>query len=148
MKINWGTGIVIGMVLFIGFIMTMVVTMITDERYNHEMVTEGYYEKDLAYQNEIDAENNTKALSSEIKMQKTSLGMEFLFPEEMMQNPLDGVMQLYRPSNENLDFDLPLHLNGNRMVIPDGKMVEGQWKVTISWEMQGKPYMFKKDFSY
>ena len=71
MKINWGTGIVIGMVLFISFIMFMVITMITDENYDHEMVTESYYEKGMVYQQEIDAETNAKNFNSELKLIKT-----------------------------------------------------------------------------
>ena len=68
MKINWGTGIVIGMTLFIGFIMYMVITMMTDKNYDHDLVTEAYYAKDLAYQQEIDAEKN--ANDAVLKMQE------------------------------------------------------------------------------
>ena len=50
MKINWGTGLVIGMVLFIAFIMFMVITMMTDKKYSHDLVTEDYYQKEIVYQ--------------------------------------------------------------------------------------------------
>ncbi|MDT0678828.1 cytochrome C oxidase Cbb3, partial [Zunongwangia sp. F117] len=36
MKINWGTGLVIGMVAFISFIMYFVVTMMTSNEYDHD----------------------------------------------------------------------------------------------------------------
>ena len=75
MKINWGTGIVIGMTLFIGFIMYMVITMMTDKNYDHDLVTEAYYAKDLAYQQEIDAEKNANALSSKITFEKTYIAI-------------------------------------------------------------------------
>ncbi len=148
MKINWGTGIVIGMVLFIAFIMTMVTIMITDEKYDHQMVTDSYYEKGMVYQEEIDAETNTKALSSNIEVQKAEEGWLLIFPKELVENPIKGVVQMYRPSNEKLDFELPIQLDGNSMLIPKKMLVEGNWNLSIRWEMQGKPYLYKKELVY
>ena len=39
MKLNWGTGIVLAIVAFIGFIMYFVITMSTDTAYSHDLVT-------------------------------------------------------------------------------------------------------------
>ena len=33
--------------------------MSTNKKYSHDLVTEDYYAKEMAYQNEIDAESNT-----------------------------------------------------------------------------------------
>ena len=148
MKINWGTGIVVGMVLFISFIMVMVIIMITDEKYDHQMVTDSYYEKGMVYQEEIDAETNTKSLSSDLIIQKTELGWLLVFPEEILQAEVKGSIEMYRPSNEKLDFKLPLVLQGNQMVIPKEKLVEGNWKISVYWEMEDKPFLYKKELTY
>jgi len=148
MKINWGTGIVIGMVAFISFIMFMVITMMTDKRYDHEMVTESYYEKDLMYQNEIDAETNANNLSAKIYTIKTPEGWVLNFPEEMENAEVNGSVQLYRPSNEKLDFQMPLKLNGTQMTIPSNQLVEGQWNITVKWEMNQTKYLYKKEMTY
>ena len=55
MKINWGTGIVIAIVAFIGFILYFVITMSTDKTYSYDLVTDKYYQQELKYQQEIDA---------------------------------------------------------------------------------------------
>ncbi len=47
MKINWGTGIVIAFVAFIAFIMYFVINMITNKKYDHDLVTEDYYKEEL-----------------------------------------------------------------------------------------------------
>ena len=148
MKINWGTGIVIGMGLFIAFIMFMVITMMTDEKYDHQMVTESYYEKGMVYQEEIDAETNARDLSADLLATKTEGGWLLTFPEELAVNESKGTVALYRPSNEKLDFQLPLELEGNQMLISKEKLVEGLWKLRVSWEMDGKSYLMKKDISY
>lgn len=51
MKIGWGTGIVIAFALFIAFIMFFVVSMTSNKKYDHDFVTDNYYEKELTYQN-------------------------------------------------------------------------------------------------
>ena len=60
MKINWGTGIVLAFIGFISFILFFVVRMSMDNKANHDLVTENYYKAELGYQNEIDAENNSR----------------------------------------------------------------------------------------
>ena len=148
MKINWGIGIVIGMVLFISFIMVMVIIMITDEKYDHQMVTDSYYEKGMVYQEEIDAETNTKSLSADLMIQKTELGWLMVFPQEVNQSVVDGSVEMYRPSNEKLDFSMPLKLQGNQMLIPKEKLIEGQWKISVYWKMGNKPFLYKKELTY
>ena len=148
MKINWGTGIVIGMVAFMGFIMFMVITMMTNKEYDHDMVTENYYAKDLVYQNEIDAEKKANSLTSKIKIEKSSEGLHIYFPEELQEKNVSGSIQMYRPSNEKLDFQIPLQIENSTMLIEDSKLVRGSWKVTIDWEMDGEQYLFKKAIVY
>ena len=148
MKINWGTGIVIGMIAFMGFIMFMVITMMTDKEYDHDMVTENYYAKDLVYQNEIDAEKKANSLTSKIKIEKSSEGLHIYFPEELQEKNVSGSIQMYRPSNEKLDFQIPLQIENSTMLIEDSKLVGGSWKVTIAWEMDGEQYLFKKTIVY
>ena len=58
MKINWGTAIIISFIAFICFILFFVIRMSTDNRANHDLVTEEYYKAELAYQKEIDAEKS------------------------------------------------------------------------------------------
>ena len=148
MKINWGVGLVIGMVLFIAFIMFMVVTMMTDDRYDHDLVTEEYYQKDLEYQQEIDAEENARAISAQIKTQKVEQGLLISFPAEVMESATEGQIAMYRPSNEKLDFELPLELDQSQMLIPQDKLLSGRWDLRVSWKMGGKSFLHKESIVY
>ena len=47
MKFNWGTGIVLAILAFVGFIMYFFIITLTDKKYDHQLVTEKYYEKKL-----------------------------------------------------------------------------------------------------
>lgn len=131
-----------------GFIMVMVVTMMTNNEYDHDLVTENYYAKDLAYQTEINAEEKTKTLSKPISIEKSEEGFWIFFPEEVETSYSEGEIQMYRPSNEKLDFQIPLKIENSKMLIPSHKLIGGRWKLTIDWQMKGEKYLFKKELMY
>ena len=148
MKINWGTGLVIGMILFIGFIMFMVITMMTDKKYSHDLVTEDYYQKEIVYQQEIDAEKNLSSFSEPISGQRTDEGYLLKFPKEIDPQKVEGTVFLYRPSNKQLDFDFPMVISGSNLLIPDNRLLDGRWNITLDWQYEGKRYMYKESISY
>lgn len=148
MKINWGTGIVISFIIFIAFIMYMAVTMMSSDKYNHDLVTEEYYKKEIHYQEEIDAEKNSQLLSENIKVKTNSKGIEIKFPKDLDYTGIEGTIIFYRPSNKNLDFEIPIELSSNTILIPDNKIVEGKWGITIDWKYEGVNYLYKDKIVY
>ncbi len=148
MKLNWGTGIVIGFVIFIGFIMFMVVTMMTDTNYNHDLVTEEYYKEELVYQKEIDAEQNAQSLSENISIRNTKNGITITFPKKMKYQDIKGTVSFYRPSNKKLDFDVPIHLSSNQLLIPDKNLLEGRWDIKVDWTYESVHYLYKDKTTY
>ena len=148
MKINWGTGIVIGMASFICFILYLVITMCTDQNFSHDLVTDEYYAKEIRYQDEIDAEKNTNNLSVKFQGKRTAEGWEITLPEELNKQVIKGKVFLYRPSNMILDFEIPLVISKSKIVIPNNKMLDGRWNITIEWTYNKKPYLYKKEIVY
>lgn len=148
MKINWGTGIVIAIVLFMSFILFLVIKMSTDKNYEHDLVVEKYYQKELAYQEEIDAEENLKLFSERITGKRVENGWLLTFPPEMENLNIEGKVFLYRPSNKQLDFDFPIELSGLNLLIPDKRLLDGRWNIILDWEYQGKSYLYKDSIMY
>jgi hypothetical protein len=148
MKINWGTGIVIAFVLFISFIMYFVFRMTTQEKSDHQLVTEKYYQKELEYQSEIEAEKNIQKYGEDFVLKQTDKGVLITFPRTMVAENIKGNVFLYRPSNENLDFDIPIRLSSSHLLIPDDLMLGGRWDIRVSWEYEGKPHLYKKSITY
>ena len=62
-KISWGTGIVIGIIIFVVLSVTMTVIFMMQDV---NLVTDKYYENSLQYQDEIDKQNRTLALSEDV----------------------------------------------------------------------------------
>ena len=148
MKINWGTGIVLAFVAFITFILYFVIRMNTDSRANINLVTEDYYQAELGFQDEIDAEQRASNLAEKVTVQKTLHGLSIVFPESMDNRSIDGTISFYRPSNKKIDFELPLVLSDSQMLIPDKRMVGGRWDITVYWTLNGKDYIQKKRITY
>ncbi|TXK73146.1 FixH family protein [Mesonia sp. K4-1] len=148
MKINWGMGLVIVMTLFIGFISFFVYRMTTDHNLEHDLVTEGYYQKEMELQGNIYAEQNTARMKNPIEGFKSNSGYLLQFPEGFEKEKIIGEVFLYRPSNKLLDFELPLKLTNSAMLIPDYQLLEGRWNITINWEYEGTKYRFQKQISY
>ncbi len=148
MKWNWGTGLALGMVTFISFILYFVITMSTDKKYSHDLVTEEYYAKEMTYQDEIDAETNTNNLVEKIKSKKVKEGWEIIFPNEMSFSKINGKVFLYRPSNQKLDFEIPLELSSANLLIPDKNLIGGRWNIILEWTYEGKLFMYKEEIVY
>jgi nitrogen fixation protein FixH len=148
MKLNWGTGIVLAFIGFISFIMFFVYQMNTDHRANHDLVTEDYYVKELAFQKEIDAEKEANALPNHLQIEKAEEGLQIRFPEDMDPTKISGIVSLYRPSNKHLDFDLPVSLSNAHLLIPDKRLLGGRWDISIHWSYEGKNYLVKKSMTY
>lgn len=146
MKINWGTGLVIGMALFIGFIMFFVVQILADKE--QDLVVEDYYEKAMMFQEEMDAEKNSNSLTTNIQGERTDAGWLLTFPEDIDPSKITGNVFMYRPSNKALDFEIQINLINSRLLIPDEKLIGGRWNTIVNWKYDGKDYLYKEKIVY
>lgn len=148
MKINWGTGIVLAFVAFISFILYFVYIALSDPRADHELVTEAYYSKDLGYQQDLTASANLDNFGGNVRILQDTKGLEIKFPPAMDPKDISGSVSMYRPSNENLDFELELTPSDSKFVIPAKYLVSGRWNINLKWTYQGKPYLYRSRLTY
>ena len=148
MKLNWGTGIVLAIVAFIGFIMYFVITMSTDTAYSHDLVTEKYYQKELGFQDEIDAEQNASNLNEKIKIERVAKDLKITFPNNFTPNKIQGKVFLYRPSNKQLDFEIPISISKPYLLVPEKRLLDGRWNINIVFKYNNKNYLVKKEINY
>jgi hypothetical protein len=148
MKFNWGTGIVLTFIAFISFIMYFVINMNMNDKYDTSLVREDYYEAELELQNDIDKENNSKNLASNLTSKRTDNGLEILFPKFLDELKITGKVFLYRPSNDQLDFETAISLSNHNLLIPDNRLLDGRWNIRVDWQYNGNSYLFKKEITY
>jgi len=148
MKFNWGTGIVVTIIVFIAFIMYFVITMSTDNTYSHDLVTDKYYQEELNYQQEIDAEKNAKSLKEKVTIEKNSKGLKINFPKYFNPKSIEGKVFLYRPSSKQLDFEIPISISKSYLLVPEQRLVDGRWNMKIFWKHKNTNYLIKKELVY
>ncbi len=128
---NWGKGIAIVLICFIGFIGTFVYIAFTK---NADLVSEDYYENELSYDQTKMEKSNYIALNSEIKIDKVEEGIVFQFPSEMGELK-SGSIEFYRPDQKVYDrsFDIEL-AEGNSQSLDYNNFVEGYYDISVRWE--------------
>ena len=147
-KINWGTAMVIAMVLFMVFILQFVYRSIALDKYEHHLVSEDYYKDELYYQQEIDKMNKASKLTQNVKIDRIGEGMLVSFPGEMTFTKITGIVYFQRPSDERLDFQKEILLSDHNMLITDDKLINGKWKVKIDWKYGDDEYLCKEAIFY
>lgn len=144
MKINWGTAIVIAFIGFISFILYFVISMSVNKKYSYDLVTDGYYQQELEYQDQIDAAKNATDFEEKVKAIQKEDGIYVYFPKDIDYQKITGKVFLYRPSNKQLDFEMPILISKNYLLVPDKRLLDGRWNISIAWEYENKKYFHKQ----
>ena len=144
MKINWGTGIVIAFGLFITFILYFVFKVQSDSQYDNELVVDEYYKQELKFENQMTKEQNAIDMTEKISISTSEEGINITFPSDLDITKVTGKVSLYRPSNQKLDFEVPISLSGPHLLIPKSNLVGGRWDISLDWSYDGKDFLNKK----
>ncbi|HRO75796.1 MAG TPA: FixH family protein [Crocinitomicaceae bacterium] len=136
MKMNWGKGLTLAMLLFIGFIVTL--TWIKLSKVS-DLEDENYYEREINYEQEIQAERNANAF------EKISIGNDdkfliFTIPSDVeMQN---AIVKFIRPSDKKLDKIYPFE-QSKSLLISKEELKAGKYKLEITYQIDGKDCLVK-----
>ena len=122
--------------------------MSVNDKFNHDLVTEEYYKQELQYQTDIDKERNSQRLKENVTWQKTDEGILISFPKDLEEKNISGKVFLYRPSNKQLDFEIPISTSNHNLLIPDSRLLDGRWNIKIDWKYKESSYLFKEEISY
>ena len=144
MKLNWGTSIVIAFVLFIGFIMFMVVQMLTDKALEYDLVVESYYQKELTFQDDLDSAQKAADLKHSVEVDIIPQGIQVVFPPEFDTSKIKGEIYLYRPSDKALDFTVQLKLDDKTFLVPQSLLQKGKWEVNLKFNHKGEDYFIQQ----
>jgi len=147
MKFNWGTGITIGIILFMAFILQYVIRVQIDSRYENELVTEDYYQAETLVDSKYEKRQNANNLIEKIIIKNISEGIVIEFPTGFDFSNISGEISLYRPSSEKLDHTIPLKLTSNALLIPISQLESGRWDISVDWNYKGTAYLNTESFN-
>jgi len=135
---NWGHKIAIIYVAFMAFMISM---LFISKGYDHELVTEDYYARELAFQEKIDARNNLNNSALDVQVKLVEGELKLVFDELPPTSSITGEIKFYKPDNELMDQTYPIKLEENHSEMPistEGKF--GRYKVQVSFKLDGKPF--------
>lgn len=127
---NWGKGITIALVTFMSFIIVLVVILMSN---SVELETEDYYQREIAFEQEIQAVNNANKLEEKIDI---NLKDEFVVVN-IPQGEFEEVqLELIRPNNKEQDKLFSI-IGTKTFLIPTSELVHGHYNVAISYKESG-----------
>lgn len=142
-KVSWGTGIFLAFVGFMSFILYFVIKVQSNAKYDNELVVAEYYKHDAHFQDEMQKEQNAFDSNSKPQIMDNAQTIDVLFPNTMDISSLKGTISFYRPSNQKLDFTVPI--SGQKMEIQKQNLVAGRWNISIEWQYKNKTYLLKEN---
>lgn len=131
---NWGKGLVIGLVLFMSFITILVVLMF---RSAEDSFDKDYYEKGLAYDVEYQQKQQviTDQAEPTISYNDEVLSITFKAADS-------GQINFKRPSSKK--EDKVINFTDNEVNINRKELLNGEWKIILKWTYDQKNYLYEK----
>jgi len=143
MKISWGTIVISVFILFAGMMALMAGISMTR---NSDLVSENYYESELKYQDKIDEIKRTRSLEDQIKVDTLRSSVIIKYPQVNTGQNIEGKIKFYRAMDKKKDFEVEIRKNEkNLQEIPTLNLDKGNWKVQVSWIMNGTKYYNESD---
>lgn len=139
---NWGTGILVSIIIFFIAIFTFVYYSTTFRR---NLVVENYYEEELKYQEHIDKVHNTDNLESKLNINQSQRTLKISVPDSLLKMGVDGKILLYKPSDNREDkiYKLKPDKKGIQ-TIALGNLLNGRYIIKIDWICDSIPYYQEK----
>ena len=135
---NWGKGIVIGMSLFMAFILVLVISLMS---HSVDLESEDYYQREINYQSEITAMNKSNELKEKVVVTSMENHVSVVVPAELNCENIE--IEMKRPDNKDLDQKFNIN-NTKSYLIDKAKLVKGHYNIEIRYQVKGIEYMQKQ----
>lgn len=138
---NWGTKLIIGMALFMAFIVALGILMFRSD--TDALVDNDYYEKGIHYNEEYDSKERVKTDLAKPLLEIKGNELLLTFTSSAV-----GDLKLMRLDDKKLDRNIKFESNANHQVsIPSGLLAKGRWNLIIHWISGGRDYIYEQEIN-
>jgi len=141
----WPYAIIAVFVLFAGYIGFMVQQAL---RTSVDLVSPDYYQQELVYQQRMETVARTAALPAPVELSYRAAAQELQLqlPDALISQAVQGQLHFFRPSDQRLDYKLPLLLNASgQQRISLAAMRPGYWRVRLNFTAANQPYFIEQE---
>ncbi len=135
---NWGWKITI---VYSVFVVGMLSVVAYSTTFDTNLTSENYYEKEVAFQQEIDKKQNTinDSLVFTVKVFGDSVYVEF------PQNVSSGKVNFVRAADINSDKYFDLKVNRKKQSFSRDLFKNGSYEIQIDWKANNKEYYWEEN---
>ena len=136
---NWGKGIIIFMASFMAFILWMVFTLMSK---NTDLESEDYYKKEIAYEQEIQAQRNANDAKEKVKISENK---EFIILQFPSKEKIDTVsVEFFKPNDKKGD-QLFAEVGTKTMMVEKKNLQKGVYLINIHYQIATKKFLQKEE---
>ncbi len=141
MKITWGTGLAIWLVVFVLAILTFVAFAFTQDV---NLVHKEYYQKGVDFDNERAMRERAKLEDYRFLIAQNKETINISIEEDYFLGITDVEAYFYRPSDRHKDIRFPFQ--SSILNVSSKKLIKGKYDLKISWKKNGEDYLLEKYF--
>jgi len=137
MKFNWGTGILIFLILFLlacGLFIAFAM------RQEVSLVHEDYYEKGANHSQQMLVEARSVQFQNDIGTQLNQGELQIDFEQSLAAKMDSARFHLYRPSDSNYDIQQTFDAMQGSLIIPGEELIPGRYILKVYWSSGGLNY--------
>ncbi len=143
MIMNWGYKILTAICIFLVAMIGMVFIAM---RQDNDLIEENYYEKELAFQAQIDAAKRLDAVDDGKFLKLSTNNIMLQLPMGTFEQNVSGKIEFLRRDDARKDAKFDLHVNENGSeFFPIQLFSMGSYQVRISWENDALLYFQQED---
>jgi hypothetical protein len=112
----------------------------------NDMIDDHYYQKELAYQGQLNAQNNLNAISLHSLVSQNANEVVLKFPEGSFEQMTGGVLELLRTDDNGKDKQYPFTATREgTFSISKDNLFKGMYKIRVDWKNMNVPYYFEEN---
>ena len=142
MKLNFGHKIAI---VYVSFMLFMLSLLYFSLQMDHELVTDQYYVKEIAFQGKKDAWHNLQNAGFKVNLRTADQRVIIEFADLPEGAIPVGEVSLYKPDKADLDETHTLTLSGTGSMEIKPRSAYGRYKVSVRFQLDGKDYYAEKE---
>ncbi len=144
-KFNWGTGVVIALLVMIAGMSYLVSIAV---RQDFDLVDNDYYQKSITYQQHIEKVGNTAELEKKIVFELSADTLKLTFPNLGNYQNFTGKIHFYSPVEARRDYSLEVKPDtAFSQTIELKNLEKGRYQVKIDWTANEVSYYQEEEIN-
>ncbi len=137
---NWGKGLTL---FIVGFMLAMLGMVYLAFKQTNEMIEDNYYDREVKYQQIIDAKINLNPLLSEFLLADSNDFIFLKLPANASHAIQNGELRMIKMDKSASDNTLKILQT--EMRIDKAKFQKGLYHIKLGWDNEGKSYFYEND---